>query len=216
MVRSAQKGEMENPSPEISKIASTVSKSDVKKMASTKHKGLPEVKESLVSVLHRLKEEGVPARIEGPQKGLGAALCPICGQMGCTKDHDAEEEVKEGVGRAAIGAVLGSPLGPLGSAAGAAIGASMGKKKKVTTGGVKKKPTNYFKADPKVTSSEGLDRTEIGAKERQKFNTFYKKAKDAKAKEQADSTRSDSRRHGIKFSDAKGSGRIRGGKKFYS
>ena len=98
MVRSAQKGEMENPSPEISKIASTVSKSDVKKMASTKHKGLPEVKESLVSVLHRLKEEGVPARIEGPQKGLGAALCPVCGQMGCTKDHDAEEEVKEGVG----------------------------------------------------------------------------------------------------------------------
>ena len=127
-----------------------------------------------------------------------------------------KKAVKEGVGRAAIGAVLGSPFGALGSAAGAAIGASMGKKKKVTTGGVKKKPTNYFKADPKVTSSEGLDRTEIGAKERQKFNTFYKKAKDAKAKEQADSTRSDSRRHGIKFSDAKGSGRIRGGKKFYS
>ena len=96
MVRSAQKGEMENPSPEISKIASTVSKSDVKKMASTKHKGLPEVKESLVSVLHRLKEEGVPARIEGPQKGLGAGLCPVCGQFGCTKDHEAEEEVEEG------------------------------------------------------------------------------------------------------------------------
>ena len=65
-------------------------------MASTKHKGLPEVKESLVSVLHRLKEEGVPARIEGPQKGLGAALCPTCGQFGCTKDHEAEEQVEEG------------------------------------------------------------------------------------------------------------------------
>ena len=145
MVRAAQKGEMENPSPEISKIASTVSKSNVKKMASTKHKGLPEVKESLVSVLHRLKEEGVPARIEGPQKGLGAALCPTCGQFGCTKDHDAEEEVKEGVGRAAIGAVLGSPLGPLGSAAGAAIGASMGKKKKAAKKTEKKvdRPKKY-------------------------------------------------------------------------
>ena len=105
MVRAAQKGELENPSPEVSKIASTVSKSDVKKMASTKHKGLPEKKPaevnetvSLVSVLHKLKEEGYPARREGPQKGLGAALCPVCGQMGCTKDHDAEEEVKEGVG----------------------------------------------------------------------------------------------------------------------
>ena len=104
MARAAQKGELENPSPEVSKIASTVSKSDVKKMASTKHKGLPEKKPaevnetvSLVSVLHKLKEEGYPARREGPQKGLGAALCPVCGQMGCTKDHDAEEEVKEGV-----------------------------------------------------------------------------------------------------------------------
>ena len=69
MVRAAQKGELENPSPEVSKIASTVSKSDVKKMASTKHKGLPEKKPtevnettSLVSVLHKLKEEGYPAR----------------------------------------------------------------------------------------------------------------------------------------------------------
>ena len=99
MVRAAQKGELENPSPEVSKIASTVSKSDVKKMASTKHKGLPEKKPaevnettSLVSVLHKLKEEGYPARREGPQKGLGTGLCPVCGQFGCTKDHDAEKE----------------------------------------------------------------------------------------------------------------------------
>ena len=55
----------------------------------------------------------------------------------------------------------------------------------------------------------------IGAKERDKFHTFYKKAKDAKAKQQADSTRSDSRKSGIKFGDAKGTGRIRGGKKYY-
>ena len=45
IVRSYQKGELKNPSPEVEKIASTVSKSDVKKMASTKHKGLPEKKE---------------------------------------------------------------------------------------------------------------------------------------------------------------------------
>ena len=44
IVRSYQKGELENPSPEVEKIASTVSKSDVKKMASTKHEGLPEKK----------------------------------------------------------------------------------------------------------------------------------------------------------------------------
>jgi len=55
----------------------------------------------------------------------------------------------------------------------------------------------------------------IGAKESEKFHSFYKKAKDAKAKQQADSTRSDSRKSGIKFGDAKGTGRIRGGKKYY-
>ena len=36
--------------------------------------------------------DGYPARIEGPQKGLGTALCPTCGQFGCRTDHEAEEE----------------------------------------------------------------------------------------------------------------------------
>jgi len=53
------------------------------------------------------------------------------------------------------------------------------------------------------------------AKESEKFHSFYKKAKAAKARKQADSTRSDSRIRGVKFSDAKGSGRMRGGKKVY-
>jgi len=44
MVRAAQKGEMENPPPEISKVAATTSMSSVKKFAKTKHKGLPEKK----------------------------------------------------------------------------------------------------------------------------------------------------------------------------
>tara|TARA_B100000287_G_scaffold260664_1_gene245215 strand:+ start:1271 stop:3235 length:1965 start_codon:yes stop_codon:yes gene_type:complete len=38
-------------------------------------------------------EDIIRARIEGPQKGLGTALCPTCGVFGCTIDHDAEEEV---------------------------------------------------------------------------------------------------------------------------
>ena len=53
------------------------------------------------------------------------------------------------------------------------------------------------------------------AKSRQKFVDFYKKAKDAKAKKQSDSVRTDSRKHGIKFSDSKGSGRLKAGKKIY-
>jgi hypothetical protein len=41
MVRAAQKGEMENPSSEVAQAAASMSKSDVKKFAKTKHKGLP-------------------------------------------------------------------------------------------------------------------------------------------------------------------------------
>ncbi len=38
--------------------------------------------------------DGYPARREGPQKGLGTALCPTCGQFGCNKDHEAEKEAE--------------------------------------------------------------------------------------------------------------------------
>ena len=44
MVRATQKGEMENPSSEVAKAAASMSKSDVKKIASTKHDKLPEKK----------------------------------------------------------------------------------------------------------------------------------------------------------------------------
>jgi|TARA_B100000085_G_scaffold14840_1_gene12827 hypothetical protein len=43
MVRAAQKGEGAS-SPEVAKVASSMKKGDVKKFASTKHKGLPEKK----------------------------------------------------------------------------------------------------------------------------------------------------------------------------
>ena len=44
MVRSAQKGEMDNPSSEVLDAADSMKVSDVKKFAKTKHKGLPEKK----------------------------------------------------------------------------------------------------------------------------------------------------------------------------
>ena len=45
MVRAAQKGEGAS-SPEVAKVASSMKKGDVKKFASTKHKGLPEKKKA--------------------------------------------------------------------------------------------------------------------------------------------------------------------------
>ena len=54
IVRSVQKGEQSPTTPEVAKAASDMKKGDVKKFASTKHKGLPEKKMSKESV----NEEG--------------------------------------------------------------------------------------------------------------------------------------------------------------
>jgi hypothetical protein len=55
MVHAVQRGDMENPSPEVANAADSMSDKDAKDFASTKHKGLPNhVKEQL---LKKLKEQ---------------------------------------------------------------------------------------------------------------------------------------------------------------
>ena len=62
MVRAAQKGEMENPSPEVAKVAGDISKKDAKKFAKTKHKGLPEKKVTKEETNPRIpRKKGQPA-----------------------------------------------------------------------------------------------------------------------------------------------------------
>lgn len=51
MVHAAQKGDMENPSPEVAKVADTMSDKDAKDFASTSHKGLPDKKEEIINAL---------------------------------------------------------------------------------------------------------------------------------------------------------------------
>lgn len=57
MVHAAQKGELDNPSKEVEKVAKDMDKSDAKDFASTKHKGLPNhVKQE---ILKRVKEYAI-------------------------------------------------------------------------------------------------------------------------------------------------------------
>ncbi len=51
MVHAAQKGDMENPSPEVAKVAADMSDKDAKDFASTSHKGLPDKKEEQIKQL---------------------------------------------------------------------------------------------------------------------------------------------------------------------
>ena len=56
MVHAAQKGDMENPSPEVAKAADSMSDTDAKDFASTPHKGLPDrIKEIVLSELRSVR-----------------------------------------------------------------------------------------------------------------------------------------------------------------
>jgi hypothetical protein len=71
MVHAAQKGDMENPSPEVAKAADSMSDKDAKDFASTKHKGLPDhVKEVLIQ---KLKERirGIVREMNGTDSAEG-------------------------------------------------------------------------------------------------------------------------------------------------
>ena len=69
MVRAAQKGEMENPSKEVSDVAGDISMKDAKKFAKTKHKGLPEVKESVIDLVRKYSKKKEEKQ---PQKAMDA------------------------------------------------------------------------------------------------------------------------------------------------
>ena len=56
MVHAAQKGDMENPSPEVQKAADSMSDKDAKDFASTSHKGLPDkIKEMVLAELRSVR-----------------------------------------------------------------------------------------------------------------------------------------------------------------
>ena len=82
-------------------------------------------------------------------------------------------------------------------------------KKKIGSKKMHKEPvvvegqTSYYKDDDRRSARKPT------------FHDFYKKAKAAKAKQRSEAVRADTKKHGIKFTDAKGSGRIRAGKKHY-
>ena len=266
MVRAAQKGEMKNPSSEVSDVASDISMKDAKKFAKTKHKGLPEkkaVKEESVprnsmgkpirikdkikaakgqiphKVTEAIKRDEYGDPIGGPKiskkqvkKNLasnakdekivhseGAAWTKKSGK---NKEGGLNEKGRKSYERENPGSDLKAPSKEKGNKRRKSFCARMkGMKKKLTSAKTARDPDSRINKSLRAWNcsyepqGKLVEDYEERAKSRQKFVDFYKKAKEAKAKKQADSTRSDSRRHGIKFSDAKGSGRIKAGKKIY-
>ena len=244
MVRAAQKGEMKNPSSEVSDVASEISMKDAKKFAKTKHKGLPEKKK--VEEAIKRDEYGDPiggpkiskkeraknlARNEKDEKIVHSEGAAWTKKAGKNSEGGLNEKGRKSYEAQNPGSDLKAPVTTKPSKL--KKGSKSANRRKSfckRMKGMKKKLTSAKTArDPDSRINKSLrkwncsyepqgklvENYEDRAKSRQKFVDFYKKAKEAKAKKQADATRSDSRKHGIKFSDAKGSGRIKAGKKVY-
>ena len=60
---------MKNPSKEVSDVAGDISMKDAKKFAKTKHKGLPEVKESVMDLVRKYSKKKEEKQ---PQKAMDA------------------------------------------------------------------------------------------------------------------------------------------------
>jgi hypothetical protein len=71
MVHAAQKGDMENPSPEVAKVAADMSDKDAKDFASTKHKGLPNKKEEQIKQLKEKIRQLVREKMMGEMNVTG-------------------------------------------------------------------------------------------------------------------------------------------------
>lgn len=63
MVHATQKGDMENPSPEVVKAADSMSDKDAKDFASTSHKGLPDKKEEQLNKIREIIRKMVRERM---------------------------------------------------------------------------------------------------------------------------------------------------------
>jgi hypothetical protein len=63
MVHAAQKGDMESPSPEVSKAADSMSDKDAKDFASTSHKGLPDKKTEQLNKIREIVRKMVRERM---------------------------------------------------------------------------------------------------------------------------------------------------------
>ena len=194
MVRAAQKGEMKNPSSEVSDVASEISMKDAKKFAKTKHKGLPEKKK----VEEAIKRDEYGDPIGGPKiskkqvkKNLasnakdekivhseGAAWTKKAGQ---NKEGGLNEKGRKSYERENPGSDLKAPSKEKGNKRRKSFCARMkGMKKKLTSAKTARDPDSRINKSLRAWNcsyepqGKLVEDYEERAKSRQKFVDFYK------------------------------------------
>ena len=233
IVRAIQKGEQAPTTPETAKAAADMKKSDVKKFASTKHKGLPEKKVTKEETNPRIpRKKGQPANSKkhsdlytdenpkGTIHGLGfknvdTAKASVSKIRNSSRSHAhkiqaavAMEQRAREMGKTSEAAVYRKFIN------------SMKKKTKKMN-----EAANPAQQAAIAISMKKKGQKPKNFKEQLTYKHFVNKAKEsstrvAKNKERqremnAMAAYKDKKTKGIKFYDKKGSGRIKAGKKVY-
>ena len=234
MVRAAQKGEMKNPSSEVKKVAGEISKKDAKDFAKTKHKGLPEKKKVEEGSLHKWfkgskSKDGKGGWVNVKTGGTCASDEPGEGTPKCVSSSKRASMTKAERDSASRRKKAADPNQQQKSGAAKPTYVATDKKKKVSEGtsyGIYKgdgkvKIDGYEKLKKKIGSKEKHDKPAI--KETASFRQFMADAQAAKDRQKKkvedrkkkDAQFVDTKKHGVKFYDKKGAGRIKSGKKIY-
>jgi len=233
IVRAIQKGEQAPTTPETAKAAADMKKSDVKKFASTKHKGLPEKKVTKEETNPRIpRKKGQPANSKkhsdlytdenpkGTIHGLGfknvdTAKASVSKIRNSSRSHAhkiqaavAMEQRAREMGKTSEAAVYRKFIN------------SMKKKTKKMN-----EAANPAQQAAIAISMKKKGQKPKNFKEQLTYKHFVNKAKESSARVAKNKERQremnamaaykDKKTKGIKFYDKKGSGRIKAGKKVY-
>ena len=222
IVRSVQKGEQSPTTPEVAKAASSMKKSDVKKFASTKHKGLPVKKRQELKEWPKWDPSGAKAKRDALRNAGGGdhtiwkpgidipgidnknTLDITKGEVkGPIKDK-VSKALKVGKGITKAGKWIAKNPGKTALIGAGVVGAGMLAKKVLSRKKKKKKEV----------------KEEIKTNRRISFPEMQKRIRDAEErrrnqKKESEKLYIDTKRKGVKFYDKKGTGRIKSGKKIY-
>jgi len=223
IVRSVQKGEQSPTTPEVAKAASSMKKSDVKKFASTKHKGLPVKKESYYNWRGELELAEAPDKV--PLKDTGNPVQNWWNKFVPPPESSNSPCVRSG--KCTPGKLEGGLLKKMNKTA-------KDINKPIKIGGKLAKVGKWIAKNPRKTALIGAGVVGAGmlakkaltrnkkkeVKEQTTFPQMQERIRNAKErrrdqKKQSEKLYMDTKKKGVKFYDKQGTGRLKDGKKVY-
>ena len=221
IVRSVQKGEQSPTTPEVAKAASSMKKGDVKKFASTKHKGLPVKKRQELKEWPKWDPSGAKAKRDALRNAGGGdhtiwkpgidvpgidnknTLDITKGEVkGPIKDR-VSTALKVGKGITKVGKFIAKNPGKTALIGAGVIGAGMLAKKALSRKKKKEEVKEEIKTNRKISFPQMQERIR-NAKEKRR-----------EQKKQSEKLYMDTKKKGVKFYDKQGTGRLKDGKKVY-